>query len=294
MRTAHTVKQDAAPKGFLYTDADFLRISRLAHSNYGLALQPTKKNLVYSRLTKRLRALNLNSFSAYCDYVESERGEEECKLLLGALTTNVTHFFRERHHFDYLTTELLPPLIAKARRGERVRIWSAGCSAGQEPYSIAFCLLDHCSDVQSLDIKVLGTDIDSTILDVAEIGEYPETECEAISAEQRRNYLTKTESGYSVGPVPRALISFAKLNLVDVWPMSGKFDVIFCRNVAIYFDKATQDRLWDRFHQQMVDGGTLLMGHSERLTPGTRRKFKNVGVTVYQKLAHGMAVEDEL
>lgn len=274
------------PQEFKFTDRDFDLISGLVHKNYGLSLTDAKKPLVYSRLIKRLRFLNIESFEAYCDFVISPAGEVERNRMLSALTTNVSHFFREKHHFELMETTILPPLIARARTGGRVRLWSAGCSAGQEPYSIAFTVLKLCPNADSLDFKILATDIDDDILAKAKSGLYAQEDVGKLDG-SNENWLTPTsEDGhakYEVKPLPKKLISFTKLNLVGEWPQTNQFDMIFCRNVAIYFDRETQSRLWSRFAKRLMPDGFLIIGHSERLTPNIGNLFEIAGITAYRK-----------
>ena len=275
----------AAPE-FAYTDQDFQRIARLAHREFGLNLPDSKKPLVYSRLARRLRVNNLDAFAPYIDLLESGRDDTERRELLSALTTNVTNFFREPHHFDILRRDLLPALVDRARSGGRVRLWSAGCSSGQEPYSLAMVLLDALPDAARRDVKILATDIDPVVIDRARAGHYPVAERDQIPQAQRSAWTLPPEPAaktFAVAPALQALITFNTLNLVADWPLRGPFDAIFCRNVAIYFDQPTQSRLWTRFGQVLAPGGLLMIGHSERLTDRQAPQFRTVGVTAYQR-----------
>lgn len=278
--------QGNASQAYAFTDADFRMIADLANRKYGLYLQTSKKALVYSRLARRLRSLGLKNFKDYCALLDMQEGENEESHLLSALTTNVTHFFRERHHFDQLRQDILPDLVARARSGACVRLWSSACSAGQEAYCIAAMVLDACSDAKSLDIKVLATDVDPEIIEKARAGVYPDDQLEAIPAAYGSMMVDHNAgpAGYfAMRPELRGLVSFGQLNLIGEWPMKRKFDVIFCRNAAIYFDKQTQGRLWGRFANILAPGGYLMIGHSERLTGDSARFFKTVGITSYQK-----------
>lgn len=267
-----------------FSDADFQTIADLAMRDFGLHLTLAKRDLVYSRLLKRLRSLALDSFKDYCNLLTGPQGEAERTAMLSALTTNVTHFFREDHHFKLLRDVALPPLIKSAREGGRVRIWSAGCSAGQEPYSLAFTVLGLCPEVSRLDLRILATDVDREILAKAEAGTYPEEERKAIPEAMRR-FIEPAHGGFSIGQAARDLITFGKLNLIETWPISGPFQVIFCRNVAIYFDKPTQARLWARFGELMAPEGHLCIGHSERVAGPAEQMFRTVGVTAYQRIS---------
>jgi chemotaxis protein methyltransferase CheR len=274
-----TASRDRIP----FSDADFQTIADLAMRDFGLHLTLAKRDLVYSRLLKRLRGLGLESFTDYCTLLTSPQGEAERTAMLSALTTNVTHFFREDHHFKLLREVALPPLIKLAREGGRVRIWSAGCSAGQEPYSLAFTVLGLCPEAARLNLRILATDVDAEILAKAEAGIYPDEERRAVPEAMRR-FLEPAQGGFAIGPAARELITFGKLNLIENWPISGPFQVIFCRNVAIYFDKATQARLWARFGELMSPEGQLCIGHSERVAGPAEHMFRTVGVTAYQRL----------
>ena len=253
---------------FAFTWSDFHQIAALVHGEAGIVLPDSKVNLVYSRLAKRLRAIGLRSFRDYCALVKSSDGVEERQALIAAMTTNVTRFFREQHHFDHLTSAILPALVAAAKRGEKVRIWSAGCSSGEEPYSIALTLLKAMPDAANYDIVILASDIDPDVLARAEAASYPIARLNDIPAALQGKWI-ETESGgsqFSFTEGVRKLIRFRHLNLLKDWPIRGTFNVIFCRNVMIYFDQATQDDIWTRFAQKLVPGGQLYIGHSERIS----------------------------
>lgn len=268
--------------GIEMTAADFRRIAGSVHGEYGLFLPEAKKDLVYSRLLRRVRALGLADFDAYCNLVESAAGTAERTEMLSALTTNVTHFFREMHHFDLLRTTILPPLLAAARKGARVRLWSAGCSSGQEPYSLALTLLSLLPEASRYDIRILATDVDQQVIARAREAVYPAAERDSIPEPMLSQFAEKTAEGFRMGDAARALVSFAPLNLMGDWPMRGPFDLIFCRNVAIYFDAPTQERLWQRFGTLMRPGAYLLIGHSERVTGLAEALLENVGITAYR------------
>ncbi len=271
---------------YAFTDADFTVIAKRAQADFGLHLTLAKKDLVYSRLAKRLRQLGLADFQSYCRLIDSNGAEDERMHMLSALTTNVTHFFREGHHFQTLRDKVLPPLIAAAREGRRVRIWSAGCSAGQEPYSLAFTLLEACPEAARFDIRILATDVDPEILAKARDGVYHNDELKALPETVRAQHILPSDgSRFSIGDKARALVTFGALNLMQDWPIKGPFDVIFCRNVAIYFDKETQARLWQRFAELMPVGGHLCIGHSERVAGPAAPSLETVGVTTYRKTA---------
>lgn len=262
----------------------FRRLARLVHGESGIRLTEGKRSLIVSRLSRRLRALGLSDFSEYCTLVEAEAGAEERGRMISALTTNVTRFFREEHHFRQLREEVLPPLIAHARAGGRVRLWSAGCSTGEEPYSLAITLVERFPDAAAHDVRILATDIDPCVIETARRGRYPVASASALPAEMRRRFLPPCKDAHDAVEVEeavRALISFRELNLLARWPFRGRFDVIMCRNVVIYFDAPTQELLWQRFAEALAPGGYLFIGHSERLSSSAAAQFRNSGVTAY-------------
>ncbi len=265
---------------FPFTDQDFKQIAAMLYADAGLALPESKATLVYSRLAKRLRTLGLESFREYCALVSEAEGVGERRNMLAALTTNVTRFFREPHHFDHLKADVLPGLLQTARKGGRVRIWSAGCSTGQEPYSIALTILSMLPDAPEHDIKILATDIDPNVVTTGRRGVYPKTEVAPIPSDLARRWMEPRDGGaLEVGEAMRELVSFRELNLVaPAWPMKGRFDVIFCRNVVIYFDEPTQHRIWGRYRALLQPAGRLYVGHSERVTDDG---FRSDGLTTY-------------
>ncbi|NDW00817.1 protein-glutamate O-methyltransferase CheR [Salipiger sp. PrR002] len=269
------------PEEFSFSDADFEALARLARAEFGLSLAASKKPLVYSRLARRLRARSLSSFHDYMKLVDCADEVDERLELVSALTTNVTSFFREKHHFDTLRDVLMPEL-AKQRR---VRIWSAGCSSGPEPFSIAMTLLDGFSSLPP-DLRILATDIDPAILRRARRGRYPREDCSAVPPPFQSRWLSPASGEpehVEVSQDLKRIISFAELNLICDWPFKGPFDAIFCRNVAIYFDQDTQQRLWTRFSAMLRAGGFLFIGHSERLSGPAAHEFATAGVTTYRK-----------
>lgn len=269
---------------FPFSAADFDRVAALAHEKIGLHLETHKRDLVYGRLAKRLRKLGLGSFDEYFGLLAGPQGEAEEGELLSLLTTNVTHFFREQHHFEQLRADVLPQLIQRAKAGQRVRLWSAGCSAGQEAYSLALVIFELCPNAEKLDLRILATDVDRKILNVGFRARYPEAELKGIPQSLSRVGVTSPKNGtFGIEPSVRRLVTFGELNLIKPWPMRGAFDVIFCRNVAIYFDKPTQEKLWTRFSKSLRDGGWLMLGHSERVTGPALACLRSDGVTAYQK-----------
>jgi chemotaxis protein methyltransferase CheR len=278
--------ENLAPGEFTMNREDFSRISSMIYSDAGIYLPETKAALVYARLAKRLRALKLEAFQDYCNLVESPAGAQERNEMLAALTTNVTRFYREPHHFEHLKTQLLPTLIREAQRGGRVRIWSAACSSGQEPYSAALTILSLWPEAASSDVRVLATDIDPHILEAGVKGLYSESQIENVPLDQRKRFFENvTVDGkphWKVGSALRNLVSFRQLNLIEAWPMSGTFDAIFCRNVVIYFDEPTQQRIWANFVPRLAPRGALYIGHSERVTGAAAQALVSDGVSTYR------------
>lgn len=272
----------ASPGEYVFTWKDFSEITELLYEISGIHMVEAKASLVYSRLAKRLRLLKLPDFSAYCALVRSTGAGDERSAMLSALTTNVTRFYREPHHFDHLRTAVMPRLAEVARAGGRVRLWSAGCSAGHEPYSAAMTVLEVLPEAPRLDVKILASDIDPKVVERAKAGMYSDDDVEPIPAAARSRFLRRAAEGWSPSDDVRRLVSLRTLNLLGDWPMKRRFDVIFCRNVAIYFDDATQCRLFERFSEQLNDGGQLYIGHSERVTQSSLKPF---GLTGYRREA---------
>ncbi|MER2582506.1 MAG: protein-glutamate O-methyltransferase [Candidatus Competibacter sp.] len=271
---------------FEFSDRDFQHVRQIINRIAGISLADGKRELVYSRLSRRLRHLGLSRFEDYCQLLETGENNVELGEFVNALTTNLTSFFRESHHFDFLAKELLPALIRERNAGDRrIRIWSAGCSTGEEPYSIAMVLRETLPTA-GWDVKILATDLDSNVLATAERGVYEESRVKDISEMRLRRWFQKGRGEQSglvrVVPMLRELITFRRLNLMEDWPMRGPFDIVFCRNVVIYFDKPTQRVLFERFADQLIDQGYLFVGHSESLFKVTDR-FVPLGKTIYQR-----------
>jgi len=279
------LRKDSLIEGdYPLTKEDFRDIAAMLYADARIHLADSKASLVYSRLIKRLRALNLESFSDYCALLRQADGDGERREMLSALTTNVTRFFREKHHFEHLAASVLPALLARARRGERARIWSAGCSSGEEPYSIALTILEQEPRAADLDIKVLATDIDPRMVARGQEGIYPEAAlAEDVPANVLARFFAKEAGARRVGEELRSLVAFRRLNLNGDWPMRGSFDAIFCRNVAIYFDEATQAELWAKFAGMLAPGGWLYIGHSERVDGPASACLDSSGITAYRR-----------
>lgn len=266
-------------------EREFRQISSLAYRIARLNLHEGKKLLVQNRLSKRLRALGIGSFKEYLDYLESN--PDELRLMVDCLTTNFTRLFREPEHFEFLREEVIPWLESLPEK--RIRLWSAGCSSGEEPYSIAIFLREHMQDLEARDLLILATDISVKALSRAREGVYREDQLRDCPAQWRHKYFTRFRDGgekyYRVSPSISRLIRFHYLNLADPWPMKGPFHVIFCRNVMIYFDRETQEELVHRFHDYLVPGGYFFVGHSESLAR-IHNPFKYCKPSVYQKVAY--------
>lgn len=262
---------------------DFSAITALVYAEAGIRMGDGKTSLVYSRLARRLRALGLSNFSQYVALVSARENETERSRMVAALTTNFTRFFREGHHFSHLKSEALPPLLSSLRQGGRLRIWSAGCSNGQEPYTIAMSLLEVMPDAASFDVRILATDINADVLAQAEAGVYDESALADVPGGFRERWFERAGEKRRVKDEVRRLIAFRQLNLIQpVWPMRGQFEIIFCRNVAIYFDEETQERLWSRFSEVLAPGGYLYIGHSERISGPAAPAFRGIGITTYR------------
>ncbi|MGB5560605.1 MAG: protein-glutamate O-methyltransferase [Paracoccaceae bacterium] len=273
-----------------FTDRDFRIIADIAYRESGISLPEGKLQLVYSRLVKRVRSLRLSSFHEYCDIVRNNDAVEERQHLISALTTNVTRFRREAHHNEHLRNNVLPEVIDRALRGDRVRFWSAACATGQEAYEIAFELLATCPNAADLDVRILATDIDPVSLATAQAGTYGSAALTGLPDSTVRQFfrpLADATDRVTVTEAARRLIAFRNLNLVRPWPVKGPFDAVFCRNVAIYFDVGTQEQLWCRFAEVIAPGGALYIGHSERLSGAAAGSFSADGVTTFRRRPAG-------
>jgi chemotaxis protein methyltransferase CheR len=274
-----------ASQEFELTDAEFNRLRGLVREYTGISLSEAKRELVYGRLARRLRRLKLTSFAQYCALVEG-RPAEEMQELINAITTNLTSFFRENYHFEQLGAEVLPQLARERSGTRRMRLWSAGCSTGEEPYSMAMVMRETLAHLLGWDIKLLATDIDSKVVAAAAEGVYGADRLSSVAAERAGRWLPPIAErpGFcAASDELKALITFKQLNLFEPWPMKGPFDVIFCRNVVIYFDRDTQRALFDRMADLQEPGGWLFIGHSENLFNVTQR-YKLVGRTVYRRV----------
>jgi chemotaxis protein methyltransferase CheR len=270
---------------FIMSEHDFETISELAYGYTGIVLGPHKKDMVYGRLSRRLRELGLQRVDQYLPLIDQESKPEVSKFI-NAITTNLTSFFREAHHFDFLGKTVCPEWQKTKAQTKKIRIWSAGCSTGEEPYSIAMTLRESMN-LSGWDCKILATDLDSKVIEKGQQGIYGVDRIESLAIERRKQWFLQDKNHpdiVKVKPALQELIRFKRLNLLESWPMKGKFDVIFCRNVVIYFNEQTQALLFDRYADQLQDGGYLIIGHSESLSRVCQR-FQSIGKTIYQKLS---------
>jgi chemotaxis protein methyltransferase CheR len=270
---------------FVLTDSEFDRLRTLLRELTGIALADSKKELVYGRLARRLRKLNLRSFSEYCAMVEAGDGAE-LQELTNAMTTNLTSFFRENYHFEQLAAEALPYLARYRAATRRIRFWSAGCSTGEEPYSMAMVVREAQPLFAGWDVRLLATDIDSKVVETAAAGMYGAERMRGINPQRLKRWFSPRDPSahhYQASEELRSLITFRQLNLLHAWPVKGPFDVVFCRNVTIYFDKETQRQLFERLAKLQEPGAWLFIGHSENLFNVSQR-YKSVGRTVYRRV----------
>ncbi len=271
---------------FAFSDADFRTLAQFAYEHARIALSDSKRNLVYSRLSRRLRALKLHTFREYREYLAAN--DQEIENFINSISTNHTKFFREAHHFAHFRAHVVVPFVQSSygATGRRLRVWSAGCSTGEEPYTIAVVMKREIHDIGRHDVKILATDIDTDVLAKAERGEYMSSSIEDIPKAYRtffaRNGDDEKSSSLAMGDEFRSLIVFRQLNLMESWPFRGHFDAIFCRNVMIYFDGPTKAELIERFTQQIRPGGWLYIGHSESLN-GLHPGLQLVGRTIYRR-----------
>lgn len=268
------------------SDADFSAFASLIHDKTGIVINEAKRSMLVSRLSRRLRDLGLSDFQSYRDLLDSRAGAEEHGAFISAITTNVTSFFREPGHFEALAN-MVPGLASRAAAGDRIRIWSAGCSSGEEPYSIAMTLKENWPTLAQADLRILATDIDPGMVATARRGVYSAQQVgEAPPAILKKNLAKQRDGdGYAVDPSLRQNLRFEELNLLGPWPFNGMFDVIFCRNVVIYFDAPTRMALWRRFAERLHPGGTLFVGHSERVDADLESLLEPSGVTQYRRTA---------
>ena len=272
----------SAGREFVFSEADFRHLVQLAYQYAGISLSESKRNLLYSRLSRRLRILGMATFGEYRDLLESDQREVEN--FINSISTNHTKLFREAHHFDHMRTHVVVPFVQKAAQtgNRRLRIWSAGCSSGEEPYTIGVVLKREIRDFGGYDVRILATDIDTDILAKAGRGEFASATVDEVP-KTYAEYFKRAGDKVVVDAEVKSLIAFRQLNLMnDPWPFKGMFDVIFCRNVMIYFDGPTKAKLIQRFVRQIKPGGWLYIGHSESLI-GAHPGLQSAGRTIYRR-----------
>jgi chemotaxis protein methyltransferase CheR len=285
---AHIQPDKAAQKvrEFAFSDEDFNALRVLVKEHTGIHLSDQKRELVYGRISRRLRALDLDSFRDYRELLTHSGGAELVEFC-NAITTNLTSFFRENHHFEYVRDHILAPLVADPRAPKRLRVWCAGCSSGEEPYSLAMTLHETLQDVSRWDIKILATDLDSEVLGKGQRGLYAADRVRDMNPTRLARFFRETtnngQPAYQVVPELRSLITFKQLNLMNPFPMKGPLNAIFCRNVVIYFDKDTQRDLFSRMSRLQQPGSVLFLGHSESLFK-VSTDYSLIGKTVYRRV----------
>ena len=275
---------------FRFEQRHFDYIAEILYRLAGIHLASHKVEMMYARLARRLRKLGMPDFDAYCALLASRDGIDELGFLVNALTTNLTSFFREPHHFQHLSQVTLAQ-VRERNRGPgkpRLRIWSAGCSSGQEPYTIAMVLQTALDDIRRWDARILATDIDTHMVETAKEGLYSLDSADGLPAAMKDRFtrIVRGDQDTRLGMSHdiKSLIMFKPLNLLEPWPMRGPFDAIFCRNVLIYFDRMGRKQIVDRFADLLVPNGYLYLGHSESLF-GISQRFQQSGPTIYRRLA---------
>lgn len=271
---------------FEFTREDFDYLRKVVSDTTGIVSSEDKYTMYYSRLVRRVRKLGLKDFHEYRNYLNQHK-ESEIIELVNSVTTNLTSFFRENHHFEFLAATIIPDIV---KRGEKtIRIWSAGCSTGEEPYSIAMTLVRAIPDIASWNVEIFASDLDSNVVAHGKRGVYEANRVDSLDTSLVKQFFKKgtgDDEGYvQVIPDLQKMIRFRQLNLLHDWPIHEIMDCIFCRNVVIYFDKPTKNSLVDRFADQLKQDGYLFMGHSESLYKSTER-FTLLGKTIYQKVGN--------
>lgn len=284
MMTNTAVKDDRREREFVFTDRDFRAIVSLVHQRAGIALSEHKRELVYSRLARRLRVLGLKKFSDYLRIVGSEEGADEIGNLINAITTNLTAFFREEHHFDHLRKHVVEPLAANGAGGRsNLLVWSAGCSTGEEPYSIAMTVADGMPNWQKHNVRILATDLDTNAVAACRRATYRRDSVGKVAPALRKRFLLDAGTeDVRIDPSLQSMLAFKQLNLRGAWPMRRQYDVIFCRNVMIYFDDDFKTTLLKGFHRLLKPGGHLYIGHSESASK-FHDGFRLIGRTIYER-----------
>ena len=274
-------RDDFADREFVFTEADFNDITSRIYNLAGIVLRDHKKDMVYGRLARRLREYQFNSFADYRKFLDSPEGEKETQFLVNALTTNLTSFFRENHHFEHLYKMLSE--VVKANPRPKLRLWCSAASTGQEPYSIAMTLAKVGFTPGVHDVKLLATDLDTNVLDKARAGIYEPKTLEKMPREYAESFTRREDGNYQINQKLKEFITFKQLNLLNNWPLRNQFDVIFCRNVLIYFDQPTRAAIVGKMLDLLPVGGILYLGHSEAF-PLAAERVRNEGHTIFRKL----------
>jgi chemotaxis protein methyltransferase CheR len=271
------------PREFRFTVDDFNFLRKLSNQHSGIQVPDERFDMFYSRLSKRVRKLGLNDFKEYCQYLK-DYPDHEFTEFINSITTNLTAFFREMHHFDYLRDVVIPEVLKRNKNTKQIRVWSAGCSTGEEPYTLAMTLLDNVPP--DWDIKVLATDLDTNVLQTAMDGVYSEERVTDLSEQILKHWFMRGKGAQDglvrVRPQLQKIIQFKKLNLMQDWPMKCQFDFIFCRNVLIYFDRDTKALLASKYAKMLASRSWLFIGHSESLNQ-LSNEFDLVATTTYKK-----------
>lgn len=271
---------------FEFTKSQFRTLTELVYQETGIVLKEKKFAMVYARLVRRLRALQFSSFQQYTDYLTGPKGNEEIVSFINSITTNLTKFFRESHQFRHIRENLIKQIVEEEKRtgNRRIRIWSAGCSTGLEPYSIAMVLRASIPDIKNWDVRILATDIDTNVLATGKAGIYERKLGDDIpEALYKKNVILLPNGTIEMHPQLKTMISFKSLNLFSQWPFKGPFDAIFCRNVMIYFDMEKRRELVSRYKELIKPGGYLYLGHSESLS-GKEEGLSRDGHATFQKI----------
>ena len=273
----------------ILTDKNFKKLGGFIQEEFGIKMPAVKKVMLQSRLQKRLRLLGYDSFNAYCDFLFSASGKAEIIEMINAVSTNKTDFFREPAHFDYLVEHILPELRDpfSTSTTHMFNVWSAGCSTGEEPYTLAMVLVDYALQMRNFQFRILGTDISTRVLELAKKAIYNERSIAPVPVSLRKKYMMRSKDRdkkqIRMHPAIREKVAFQRMNFMDeTFNLPHKFDIIFCRNVVIYFDLETQAQLFQKFARQLRPNGFLFIGHSETLN-GLNLPFRAVFPTVYQK-----------
>ena len=275
-------------KEFDFTNEHFNHIRNIVSEHSGIVLSDARQDMIYSRLVRRLRKTGINSFNDYCLLLENQnQNHEEFTHFINAITTNLTSFFRENHHFKMLADIVLPDIMLRNKASKKIRVWSAGCSTGLETYSIAMVLKEVIPDKQGWDVKILATDLDTNVIETAANGIYKLDDVTGVNDKRMLRWFMKgcgeNSDKVKVARELRNMITFKQLNLLHPFPFKGPIDIIFCRNVIIYFDKDTQRVLFDKFADIHANNSCLFIGHSETLYEITDR-YKLIRNTVYKKV----------